>query len=459
VCIGRRRKQCAGATRRSNSIARASGRSFVFILMTTGCEFLIALVTARGYGAEGRGLYALASTAAMLIVTVLGGVSAALAREIAHRRTTPGGIYAAATLIAAFGGTVILLAAFTARAIVGSSDSMNVIAIGAVAATFILLGVYQLTIFNAEDRIALMLNLDLANVLIPLAALVVAVIVWPDDAVIGIAAWAAAHAVVPLATIGIQWHLQRFSTTGIRALVRRLLIAGAPVSLANGVMRLFYRVDVLILAAFRPLGDVGRYSIAVAGAESLFVLSRAVATAAFARQVGKDTTEEEAVGLTARTVRHSVLLLAGGAVVVVPLTWALAGPIFGDAFDTVWQPLLLLVPGVIFLAIAEVLRQWFVVRHERAREYLIMAAMGTVVNGGLAIALVPSLGAEGAALATTASYLCAGGYLALRFAQRSGLGSPARLLPGPAEVRDYTGVMRKVLGRPAAGGGAPPEAP
>ena len=78
-----------------------------------------------------------------------------------------------------------------------------------------------------------------------------------------------------------------FDWSGIRALTTRLLRRGMPITLANTILRLNYRVDVFVVAALLPLADVGKYSVAVAAGEVLWEVSRSLITGAYPRSPGR----------------------------------------------------------------------------------------------------------------------------------------------------------------------------
>jgi O-antigen/teichoic acid export membrane protein len=222
--------------------------------------------------------------------------------------------------------------------------------------------------------------------------------------------------------------------------IRRLLRRGAPVSLANAIQLLNYRVDLLVVTAMLPLSAVGRYSVAMAAAETLLVLSRSIGSSAFNRFIRAGT--EDSMELLTRVVRHSVILLTGGSVVVVGLAAALVPTLLGQEFHGVVLPLALLVPGIVALGTAEHLRLFFLVRRERSREYLASAVVAMTVNLLLAVVLVPRLGLAGAALSTTVSY-CVGGLLLFwAFARAGGPRKLGAYVPRRSDLRDYRRLLR-----------------
>jgi O-antigen/teichoic acid export membrane protein len=216
----------------------------------------------------------------------------------------------------------------------------------------------------------------------------------------------------------------------------RLARRGAPVSLGNGIARLNYRIDLIVVAVLLPLAQVGRYSVAVAFGEVLWLLSRAVMTGAYATIVGHPS-DERSVAMTLRAFRHSLGLLTLASLALLIGARVLLVPVFGSEFSGVWIPLAFLLPGVIALGAVEIVREFFLVRVERSREYLIMATAATVINLGVAVALVPFIGLAGAALSTSVSYIGAAIYIVSRFARTTGATALHGYIPGRAELTDY----------------------
>jgi O-antigen/teichoic acid export membrane protein len=426
-------ERLAGGGKRPTA-SRGGVRSLVFRVLAAGTDFLVVLVTARAFGATGRGLYALAAFAASLALTALGGAAQALAAEHAHGRTPLSRLYAASATLAAAGGGVIALA--IGVFVAATWPSYRVLLFAAIALPFLLCVEYQLAVNQAEGNVRRMHWLHLSRSAVPLAAIAGVAFAASGRIYVALAAWTVARVVVALVAlalerrrVGLDWH-------GASALARRFARRGAPVSLGNGIARLNYRIDLIVVAALLPLAQVGLYSVAIAIGEVLWLLSRAVTTGAYATIVGHRD-ERRAVETTLRAFRHSIALLTLASLVLLVSAGFLLGPVFGSDFAKVWTPLALLLPGVIALGTVEVLREFFLVRLERSREYLTMATVGTLVNLGVALLLVPVIGLAGAALSTSVSYLGAAFYIGGRFAHITGARSRSLYIPGLDELRDY----------------------
>jgi hypothetical protein len=65
----------------SPGIARKGARVLVFRIATAASDTLVVVVTARALGADGRGLYALASFTAAAVASMVGGTAMSLSAE------------------------------------------------------------------------------------------------------------------------------------------------------------------------------------------------------------------------------------------------------------------------------------------------------------------------------------------------------------------------------------------
>jgi O-antigen/teichoic acid export membrane protein len=204
--------------------------------------------------------------------------------------------------------------------------------------------------------------------------------------------------------------------------VRRYAAFGARGQVGQLAQYLNYRLDALILGALTGSGAVGVYAVATSLAEVVSQVSNASATVAFgelARVDGEPT-------IVARLVR-TVLAAAIGTAVLTGIGGVMAIPVvFGDRFAESTAPFLILLPGVVALSVVKMLSAAFVASGNPGR-----MTIATLVSLGLTItldiALVPTLGAVGAAIASTAAY-AAGAIACVWIQQRSHPGPLALLL-------------------------------
>ncbi len=396
-------------------------------------DALVVVVTARTLGANGRGIYALASFAQSAVVSTLGGTWTAMSAEYAHKRATVGRLYAASVAVSALGGFAVSLILGVVALV--TWPRAQVLLYPAAIAPFIVLNQIQMGLYNAQGDVRRMSWVSLMTSVAPLVALTAVGVAAPGHAYIALTGWAFAQVMVVSATLAVQRREWRFDWHDLRPLLRRIVKRGMPVSLANGVQLLNYRVDLLVVTALLPLAAVGRYSVAIAMGESLLILSRSLTAGAFDRVIHSD--DNQAIALLVTVIRHALWLLIFGSAALVLGGKLLFGPVLGHSFASAWAPMALLVPGIVALGTAESLRAYFLVRLERSREYLITALLSMVANLIFAVALVPVLGLAGAALSTSISYSLGGAYLFIMFVRSGGPRNVGAYLPTRQDAVDY----------------------
>jgi O-antigen/teichoic acid export membrane protein len=226
---------------------------------------------------------------------------------------------------------------------------------------------------------------------------------------------------------------------------RRAVSFGIKGWTSNVLQIVNYRLDLFILAAVASRAVVGRYAIAVAVTSTVWLLPQALASVAFPRIARLDSTGVEAdrTLVETKSLRISVLLSGLGAIVVAVALELLVVPVFGEAFSGSVVPGLLLLPGVAAVGVAKVLMAALAGRG-RPVYSLYAALVATPVTIALYAALIPWLDANGAALASTLSYLLTSGLLAFFFRRLSGLPLLPLLRPTRAEWRDLLELPRQL---------------
>jgi hypothetical protein len=126
---------------RSRSIAHSGVEAALSRVVVLVCLVALVIVTGRLMEPAGRGLYALATVAAMLCGLPLGSVWVANAVEIARRRTALSEIYGASMVIALVGGVATAVVAVSISPALG--DRWWIVAFPAAVTPFMLLARYQ----------------------------------------------------------------------------------------------------------------------------------------------------------------------------------------------------------------------------------------------------------------------------------------------------------------------------
>jgi O-antigen/teichoic acid export membrane protein len=279
----------------------------------------------------------------------------------------------------------------------------------------------------------------LARSIVPLIALAVTAFLAPDRIHLALLVWACVQFLVPALTLVAQRRQARFDFTHLKPLLARLIRRGVPVSVANGMAKVTYRLDLVVVAALLTVADVGRYSVALAAGESLLLLSRAALTGAYAPIISSEL--PESIRVAVRTIRHCLALLVVAGVTLTLVARVAMEPVFGPAFADTWVLVGLLVPSFVALGLTELLVHFLLVRLERTREFLIASIATAVGHLAGAATLIALVGLEGAAISSSVFYTLGMLYLLRRFVAAGGPAGIRAYLPGPAELRDYARLL------------------
>ncbi len=182
--------------------------------------------------------------------------------------------------------------------------------------------------------------------------------------------------------------------------------AAIPLGLAGVLMALYHRLDLVLLAAFKPAADVGQYGAAfrfLDAANVLPVVAMSVLSPVLSRSV-----VEGAVVLRRRYARALELLLA----VAVPIgvagafcAWRLLPRLPGfDEFEGAGVALSILAPAAALILLGTVVQGALISGHLQGL-LLRIAAVGLAVNLALNAVLIPTASYVGAAVATTLTEL------------------------------------------------------
>jgi O-antigen/teichoic acid export membrane protein len=162
-----------------------------------------------------------------------------------------------------------------------------------------------------------------------------------------------------------------------------------------------YRVDMLLLKHFMTATEVGYYSLAVGMAELMWLVPNSAVAPLFSEVAASDNLDRSL--LTLRTARWSLIfliILAFGGVFFGRTFIAL---LYGANFLSSFEPFLWLLPGICLFPLFKLLTVDLAARGNPGYG-TIASAVALLVNVGANILLIPHMGMNGAALATSISY-------------------------------------------------------
>ncbi|MGZ8666438.1 MAG: lipopolysaccharide biosynthesis protein [Solirubrobacterales bacterium] len=279
---------------------------------------------------------------------------------------------------------------------------------------------FLLTIFRLEERARPFFVTTMANVLVTIPV-TVALVVGEGEGARGLLL--GSYGTGAVFAVGlIVVHRHRLALLWDGPLLRRLMRFGLPTMPAELSLYSLNFIDRIILVRYAGLAEAGLYSLAVKFGQgvNVFVRGFQLAWPPLAYSIRDD-------GEARRAYSVVVTLFTAGCAFAVTAMWllarwivrALAAPDFFGSFEAVG----LVTTGVTLYALYMVLVV-ILGRTGRTEFNLPATIAATIVNVGLNLALVPSMGIVGAGLALVASYLVV---LALMY------GFTQRLFPVPYE--------------------------
>ena len=402
--------------------------------------FATTVITSRTLLPEGRGAYVLGLLTVTLAATLLAN-GTAVTHEVGRRPDDVAAVVRKGLILNLALATVSVAVLVPLNLLfAGEYPSTQLFVLGLPALLTLqtvggaLLAVGRVRLWGLLQLIAPALTLVGLLILVSGAGLKVAgaVLAWLIGTV--------AAAVVALVAARDTWAPGALRTVPTRPMVRLAVAAGV----VNLVALVNYRIALMILELFRGLDAVGIYSVAMSLAELLWVLSATVTTVVVAPAIRLD--DEGAALIVSRSVRHTLLLVAGAGIVLGTVGSYALPIVFGEPFRPSITPLLLLIPGVVAYAPSSVLSAYFSMRLGRMRVPLAAAGTSAITTAVLCIVLVPAFGVAGTALATSLGYL-AGSSLLITIYIRTAHRRPGELVPGLSDLLVYRDLPRSLLGR------------
>lgn len=434
----------------TRTFVRSSAHAFAASILGVGLGLATSIVVSRSLGPQEKGVYDLLFSTATLFALVLGlSIPSGITFAVARRASSPRRLVAwvagigVAQVIVAFAALAVLSTTDLAASLgLGTTDPAVMVVLSLLVAALCIAPCLR-GILVGSQRVALASWLDLlgrAITFLLLLGVALAAMGETADADRFIAALLVGCA------LGASLYLPaalRARVPGVGAGLGAVIRFATPSYGANVLQYLNYRVDLFLVAYFRDLREVGLYALAVSLAQLVWLVSSAVATAVFARVGSMSDAPQEAADRTAALSRNVLvvqLALAGTlALLAKPLLQALYGAAFESAASALW----LLLPGVAVFGVGSVLAA-HLAGLGRPNLNLWVAASSLVVTLALDLLLIPSLGMNGAAIASSASYATTAVLTALLFNRLTGVPVRSVIVPRRTDLSRLLAVVRAV---------------
>ncbi len=416
---------------KETSLLRKTLHTLATLVFGQGASILAGIATAHAFGPVGKGIIALSGILLNFAFTTADGVRDAVAFQIGREKLEARAVWRTALRVIAVTaplGSAILLVLWR------FSPDQPAYLYSALAFPFAFYIQAVGMIYLLRDRVE-QINVQNAvtigggGSLLTLAL----VVIFHAPLWVVLSAWVATFVVGTIwATAGVPALLGREPIGDTAGMLRQQLVFASKVSLTSNVTLLALRVDVFIVTAMLAPALLGIYTLALASAEVMWNLSRAVLWSS----VGKIATLEfaDSAELCARIVRSIVALqLCAGAVLFAFGPW-LIDHIYGARFDQSGNVMRLLIPGVIFYSADGMLSYFISVRAARPGLLLGMECITLVLTAAITFLSISRLGIYAGALAHTTSYLVSYLVKVVIFVRLSGISPVDVLLPKPADL-------------------------
>ncbi|HKS14219.1 MAG TPA: oligosaccharide flippase family protein [Pseudomonas sp.] len=365
------------------------------------------VLLARILGPSERGLFALLSTLPDLIsAATSGGLNTAVGFQAAKQR--PMGLLLTQVLVygCALALLLTLICVFLMREFGAQLEitlQLGVLAwllLLAVPMTVLKSGL--LTLHNASGGVGAFNALRLAESLAPLLLFLGLYWMWREQALeAALISWLAGIALVVV--LGLWW-LRRQHPIGLcwdRSGQRELLSYSAKSHPDLLFQQLILRSDYLFIGAMLGSTALGHYAMASAAAELLLIVPEAVTTPLMKRLLQQDAGMDK---ITPLALRLTATVMLGACLSMALIGEWLIVTLFGAEYQPAYVALLALLPGLLGLCYASILRLDLLGKNRPGTVSLMMggaALLSLVLN----LVLIPRWGIVGAAAASSVAYL------------------------------------------------------
>lgn len=425
-------------------LARASLLNLVARLSSGAAALGLAVLTTNLLSTHGRGVYAILATGVAIVVQVTTGGTTVLAADLIHRRHREQVLHGAVFAIALVTGLVMLPLTAVIWWLTSGVTLAALLGTAAVTA-LVVYSSFEMAIAQARGDVLRVSLTDLSMAVFPLLATAASAVLFEPTVATLVAGWAAGALITASVLFAAALRAGSLRVRRAWRVGANIMRRAAGVALANGLSLLWARIDVLVVAAVITTSAAGVYSIPVALAAGLLLLSRSLLTATY-HSIMTAPAADVAARLGA-ALRHSIIVVLVGGVLSVPVVAVAAGPVFGHAYRDIWQPYALLVIGSTGTCVHDLLRHFLLTRIERQREFLLIATAGLFLNGALAVAGASLLGLIGAAASTAITYTCDAVALVAVCARQLSVSMRELAVPRRSDLASYWSLVRALLAR------------
>jgi O-antigen/teichoic acid export membrane protein len=388
-------------TTTKRSISSDSISTFLYSGLLSALGILTGVLIARWLGPVGKGVFSGLGLLQSGVAAATGGVGAAITYLLTKRaRTIP-------ELLSPLSALLVLVSILTWggllvwSALHGYSGTWLIFFISVPASAILS---WQSYLFLGLGRVGLLNKVSLARALLLLVLLFIGIKSLDRGVNGSLVAWAvASYASAAYVVIYVLRMGRPEGGSRLRADLFEMIRFGSRSSLDGVLGFLAYRIDSLVIIAYLGAAGFGMYSVAVAGGEVLYMISRSVARAS-AHAIGS-TELSESAQVTAKAVRTTTAVIGAMAFVLFLVAPLLVRLLYGERFAAAALPFRILLPGVVAFAPAGIFSSFFSYQLGRPMFGVYLTLGLLVIETAGCLTLVPGMGLVGASIASTVTYL------------------------------------------------------
>jgi O-antigen/teichoic acid export membrane protein len=417
------------------SIAVNSLRTYIFRIFTGLSGVVIGILIARLLGPSGKGYYSGVFIFYNYFIQVAGTLGSAIVYQITRKKQDPRTLLMTASLFNLGIGLLTILGFKLFTTLVPQFHLGPIWMVVALIPWALI--VSNITgVFQGLNRIITLNWISIIQGLIQIGLLCLGFF-WPNftvnDAVI---IWLTSNLLAAVITL---WMSREFWLPPVKnwfskPLLGAMLRFSSQISLNNGIGLLNAQIDSLLVLFLLHTKNYGLYSVAVNGASVLWYTTGAIIIAITAH-VGK--AEREVAGrLTARAVRHTLLINIPLAIIMWSAAW-LIPLVYGVRFSASMVPFRIMLPGILAYSIAGIFNTYFTNQLGKPRIPLLISFISMMIDLVGSLLLIPRVGMLGGAIANTASYLISISVLIVIFCRTAKFSLKDIFIITKEDVADY----------------------
>lgn len=398
----------------------------LFISTAGGLIGLVAsIIIARILGPEGRGVYALLVKTMIILTAVCQfGLPEVMLSQMRKGRRKPGAIAANALFVVLFGTGLSAVGLWFGfpylQETILNGVSERLLWIAFWILPFGLGFVFFGRMIQLDGQVETYNRLQLLRSALALGILIALLFVWYSPVEAAVMSLIISYLLVLLVSLYLVRRSVAVERWAIhRGLLREVLKGGMKVQWGMLALIVSQQLGLFLLNIFSDLETVGWFAVALGITNYLMMLSTSIQTVLQSWMPGAEVAEGRMADRVVAVARHTMIIQCGFALALAVSGWVLIRVLYGQDFTPAYLPMLLLLPAVPVRGIRQIISSYFNYQKRLGLPSL-STVLAAVVNGGLALILIPQAGMAGAAVATTTGQIASLIFLLAFFRRMTG---------------------------------------